>query len=243
LNKQKVYIVGAGPGDPELITIKAIKILKEADVVLYDRLVNKEILRFAPKSAELINVGKEYGKQNEIQNKIFDYFLYYQKENKKIIRLKGGDPFIFGRGAEELEFLIKNKIEFEIIPGISSVLSIPIHFNIPLTHRMYSSSIAIVTGHESQSKISRKVDFALISRSVDTIIILMGLNNLPIIIKSLLEGGLSNTTPIAIIEHGFFSDQKKVVATLKTIITEVQKKEIKPPALIIVGKVINVFKK
>ncbi|NVM04574.1 MAG: uroporphyrinogen-III C-methyltransferase [Candidatus Helarchaeota archaeon] len=241
MSKEKVYIIGAGPGDPELITIKALKILKEADIILYDRLVNKEILKLAPKSAELINVGKEYGKQNIIQEKIFNMFLKYQNENKKIIRLKGGDPFIFGRGAEELEFLIKNNIEFEIIPGISSALSIPIQFNIPLTHRKYSSSIGIVTGHEDPAKEKKKVNFELLAKAVDTLVILMGLKNLSDIVKSLLEGGLPKKTPISIIEHGYFPDQKFLTATLETVINKTKDQEFNPPVLIIIGEVINLL--
>ncbi|NVM05321.1 MAG: hypothetical protein HWN67_23590 [Candidatus Helarchaeota archaeon] len=146
---------------------------------------------------------------------------------------------IFRRGTKELEFLIKNKIEFEIIPGISSALSIPIQFNIPLTHRKYSSSIGIVTGHEDPTKEEKKVSFELLAKAVDTLVILMGLRNLSDIVKSLLEGGLPKNTPISIIEHGYFPDQKFLTATLDTVINKTKDQGINPPALIIIGKVIN----
>jgi len=242
LSKGKVFLVGAGPGDPELITVKGKKVLEEADIILYDRLVNKKILEFASKTAELISVGKEYEKQKEIQDRIFNLFKKYVKEEKRVIRLKGGDPFIFGRGAEELEFLIKNNIDYEIIPGISSALSIPIQFNIPLTHRRYSSSIGIVTGHEEHSKKKKKVNFKLLAKSVDTLIILMGLKNLTQIIESLLQGGLPRTTPIAMIEHGYFFDQKIVTGTLEIIIDKASALELKPPVLIIIGEIVNSLK-
>lgn len=242
LNKTKIYIIGAGPGDPELITLKALNVLKQAEVILYDRLINTEILKFAPKNAKIISVGKEPEKQSEIQNKIYELFLEYSKKNKIIIRLKSGDPFIFGRGAEEVEFLMKNDIDYEIIPGISSILSIPTQFNIPLTHRKYSSSIGIVTGHEDPTKAETKVNFKLLAKAVDTLIILMGLRNLPSIINSLLEGGLQKTTPIAIIERGFFPNQKFLNATLETVISKVKEENLKPPVLIIVGNVIKTLK-
>ncbi|MFX1450200.1 MAG: uroporphyrinogen-III C-methyltransferase [Promethearchaeota archaeon] len=241
LSKGKVFLVGAGPGDPELITLKALKVLEKAEVILYDRLVNKEILNYAPKTANIIFVGKEYGKQQETQSKIYDLILEFYKKGMVIIRLKGGDPFIFGRGAEEVEFLIKNKIEYEIVAGISSVLSVPIQFNIPLTHRQYSSSIGIVTGHEDPNKEKKKVKFELLAKAVDTLVILMGLRNLPQIVESLLKGGLPKTTPIAIIEHGYFPDQKHLTGTLETIVIKAKELGINPPALIIIGKVINLF--
>ncbi len=237
--KGKVFLVGAGPGDPELITIKGLKVLEKADVILYDRLVNKEILKFAPDTAKIISVGKDYGKQREIQNKIYDLIIEYYNKGMEIIRLKGGDPFIFGRGAEEIEFLIKNKIDYEIIPGISSALSIPIQFNIPLTHRKYASSIGIVTGHEDSTKKKKRVNFELLAKAVDTLVILMGLRNLSNIVKSLLMGGLPEKTPIAIIEQGFFPKQKILTATLETILSKVKKQGINPPALIIIGNVVK----
>jgi len=241
LSKSKVFLVGAGPGDPELLTLKALKVIEKAEIILYDRLINKEILKFAPKTAKIISVGKEYGKQQQIQEKIYNLFLEYSDKGMRIIRLKGGDPFIFGRGAEEIEFLIKNKIDYEIIPGISSALSIPIQFNIPLTHRKYSSSIGIVTGHEDPTKDKRKVNFELLAKAVDTLIILMGLKNLPYIIKSLLNGGLPKNTPIAIIEHGFFPDQKILTGTFETILNKIKQQKIKSPVLIIIGEVINLI--
>ena len=239
MSREKVYLVGAGPGDPELITLKALKVLEEAEIILYDRLVNKEILKYAPKTAKVILVGKQLGKQQEIQNKIYKLFLEYSQKGKKIIRLKGGDPFIFGRGAEEIEFLRKNNINYEIIPGLSSALSIPIQFNIPLTHRKYSSSIGIVTGHEDPTKDKKKVNFNLLAKAVDTLIILMGLKNLSSIIKSLLEGDLAKTTPIAIVEQGYFPNQKFLTATLETVLNKIKEEDIKPPVLIIIGSVVK----
>ena len=242
MSKGKVFLIGAGPGDPELITLKAIKTMKTADVILYDRLINEDILKHAPKKAEIIFVGKELGKQNEIQHKIYQLFLKFAKDGKTIIRLKGGDPFIFGRGAEEIEFLIKNQIDYEVIPGVSSALSIPIQYTIPLTHRKLSSSFCIVTGHEDPKKERKKIDFKLLSKAVDTIVILMGLKNLSNIVNSLIEGGLTNSTPIAIIQHAYAKDQKIVIAELKNILDKVKAHNLTPPVLIIVGNTIKFFK-
>ena len=241
LSEVKVYLVGAGPGDPELITLKALNILKQADVILYDRLINKEILKYAPKTAKIISVGKEYGKQQDTQNKIYQLFLEFSKKVKTIIRLKGGNPFVFGRGAEEVEFLIKNNIDYEVVPGISSAFSIPIQFNIPLTHRNYSSSIGIVTGHEEPTKKIKKVNFELLANAVDTLIILMGLKNLTSIITSLIKGGLVRNTPIAVIERGYFPNQKIVRGTLENIGNKVKKEDLKPPVLIIIGKILKIL--
>lgn len=233
-----VYIIGAGPGDPEMITLKAINIMKDADVILYDRLVSKELLdKF---DIEKIYVGRAVGDDYKHQEQTNQLMLKYAKEGKKVVRLHGGDPFIFGRGGEEAEFLKENNIRFEIIPGISSVIAASASSLVPLTDRRYASSIAIVTGHEDAMKKHESVRWEMLPKAVDTIVILMGMSNLEKIVNRLIDGGISKDTKIAIIENASRRDERIIYGKLDDIIMKVKEHDIKPPAVIIIGDVVNV---
>lgn len=238
----KVFLVGAGPGDPKLLTIKAAELLKTAKYVVYDRLVSEEILALIPKSAEKIYVGKESGRHVVPQDKITELIVKLALEGKDVIRLKGGDPFIFGRGGEEAEALADNGIPFEIVPGVSSSIVAPMYAGIPLTHRDYASSVAIVTGHQAGDG-ERTIEWAKIAKAVDTVVILMGIESLEAIIGKLVAGGISTDTPIAIIERGTSKQQRSITGTVATVIKDAQKADIKPPAVVVIGGVVNLGRK
>ena len=235
----KVIIAGTGPGDPELITIKLLKYLTKADVVLYDRLIPKEILRFCKKNCELIYVGKEPGKHTFSQSEIIKLMIEKAKEGKLVLRLHGGDPCIFSRGFEEYIELKKHGIECEIIPGITSAFAIPIYFKIPPLHRGIASSVAIVTGMEDPSKERKFIDFKKLANTVNTIIILMGARRLKEICKELIEGGLSKDTPIAIL-RAYLGDEVKIITTIGEVIEKDLK--IENPVVIVIGHVVNLHK-
>ncbi|WP_423793414.1 uroporphyrinogen-III C-methyltransferase [Methanocaldococcus indicus] len=232
----KVYLVGAGPGDKELITLKAINILKKADVIVYDALINKEILNYAKEGAELIYVGKRKDKHTLKQEEINKLLVKKAKEGKIVVRLKGGDPFIFGRGGEEILELKKNNIPYEVVPGVTSAIAVPEVFGIPLTHRGVAKSLTIVTGHEMEGE--NKVDFSKFQ--ADTLVILMGISNLDKIVNQLLKSRSENT-PIAIITNAFFGNEKIVKGTLKDILEKAKKEDIKPPGIIVVGDVVSLM--
>lgn len=236
----KVYLVGAGAGDVELLTLKALHAIKKADVIVYDALVNPEILLFANDDVEKIYAGKSPDKHTLTQHQINQLLINKAKENKIVIRLKGGDPFIFGRGGEEAEFLAKNNIEFEVIPGISSAIAAPAYAGIPLTHRKYSSILTILTGHEDIEKYKSSICWRKIAKIGGTIVIMMGVANLPQIVKELIKSGMSYKTPIAIIQSGTLNTQKTIIGTLEDIVDKT--KEITPPAIIVIGKVVNLRK-
>ena len=235
----KVYIVGAGPGDPKLITLQAVDVIKKADLVLYDRLVSKGILSMIPKHTKKIYVGRDVGDDYRHQHSTNDLMLKFAKTEKNIVRLKGGDPFIFGRGGEEAEFLKLHKIKFEIIPGITSAIGSAEYSGIPLTHRDYASSVVFVTGHEDAKKTKEAVKWKKLATSVDTIVIMMGLSRLDIICKNLISGGLNKKTPVAVIQDGTTSKHRMVKGSLSDISHIVKQAKIKPPSIIIVGKVVN----
>ncbi len=239
----KVYIVGAGPGDPKLITIRAVEAIKSADVVLYDRLVNRRILSMAHKKAEKIYVGRDIGDDYKHQDSTNELMLSYANAKKIVVRLKGGDPFIFGRGGEEAEFLREHKIKFELIPGITSGIASAEYSGIPLTHRNYASSVVFVTGHEDAKKRKESVKWKKLAKSVDTIVIMMGLSELEKICKNLIDGGLDRTTPVAVIQNGTTPDHKMVKGTLSNISKIVIRSKILPPSIIIVGKVVDLSEK
>src|SRR5438132_6241812 len=197
----KVYIVGAGPGDHKLITLKAVEAIKSADVVLYDRLVSKGIISMIPKSAEKVYVGRDVGDDYKHQDYTNDLMLKFAK-TKNVVRLKGGDPFIFGRGGEEAEFLKQHKIKYEIVPGITSGIGSAEYSGIPLTHRDHASSVVFVTGHEDAKKTKEAVNWKKLAKAVDTIVIMMGLSRLEIICQKLISGGLDKRTPVAVIQNG-----------------------------------------
>ena len=238
----KVYLVGAGPGDSKLITLRAVELIKKADVVLYDRLVSKKILAMIPKKAKKEYVGRAVGDDYLHQESTNDLMVRYAKTKKNIVRLKGGDPIIFGRGGEEAEHLKKHKIKFEIIPGITSGIGSATYSGIPLTHRKHASSVVFVTGHEDLLKSKEKVKWKKLANSVDTIVIMMGLSRIGVICKHLVLGGLAKTTPVAVIQEGTTSKHKMITGNVSNISKLVTQKKIKPPSIIIIGKVVDLSK-
>jgi uroporphyrin-III C-methyltransferase len=238
----KVYLVGAGPGDPKLLTVKAVELLNEADVVIYDRLVHEEILNLAPKEVEKIYVGKRTGKHEVPQNKITSLIIQKAEGGGKVVRLKGGDPFIFGRGGEEAEALAEKGIEFEVVPGVSSAIAAPEYAGIPLTHRDYASSVAIITGHRAGED-ERVINWRKIANAVDTIVILMGVESLNSIVGKFLDGGIRPDKPVAIVESGTYPQQRTIIGTLGTIVKKAEQRHIKPPSVIVVGEVANLGRK
>ncbi len=227
-------VIGAGPGDPELITLKAIKILEAADVVLYDALVNPELLNYATQ-AELIFVGKRKGCYAYQQEQINELIVSRGK-TQHVVRLKGGDPFIFGRGAEEMEYAAKHGVQVAMVPGISSSVAVPASQNIPVTKRGSSESFWVITGTTKEHKLSS--DVALAAKSNATIVILMGMSKLPAIVK-LFKNENKGATPIAIIQNGTRDNEKVGVATIATIEQEVERQQLSNPAIIIIGEVVN----
>ncbi len=232
----RVYLTGAGPGDIELLTMKAHRVISEADVIIYDRLANPEILEMTKNGCEFVYVGKEDGRhtlpQDEINEVIYQNALKYNV----VVRLKGGDPFVFGRGGEEGAYLAQRDIKFEIIPGITSAISVPAYAGIPVTHRGVAVSFRVVTGHESPNKKESQIVWENF-KTDDTIIFLMGLHNLPKIASKLIEVGKSEDYPCAVISRGTTKDQSVVVGTLGDIVQKA--KGVPTPALIIVGKVVK----
>ena len=235
----KVYLVGAGPGDSKLITLRAIELLQKADVVLYDRLVSKKIISMIPKSTEKVYVGRAVGDDTTHQNTTNDLMVKYAKSSKHVVRLKGGDPIIFGRGGEEAEFLKDHKIKYEIIPGITSGIGSATYSGIPLTHRKYASSVVFVTGHEDPEKKNEVVKWKRLAKSVDTIVIMMGLSRINVICKQLVEGGMDKTTPVAVIQNGTTSKHRMIKGNLSNIAKKVKENKITPPTNIIIGKVVD----
>ena len=235
----KVYLVGAGPGDPKLITLRAVELIKKADVVLYDRLVSKKILSMIPKLAVSIYVGRAVGDDTTHQDSTNELMVKYAKLKKSIVRLKGGDPIIFGRGGEEAEFLKSFNIKYEIIPGITSGIGSATYAGIPLTHRQFASSVVFVTGHEDPEKQSEVVKWKKLAKSVDTIVIMMGLSRINVISKKLIDGGMDKNMPVAVIQNGTTSQQKMIKGTISNIANKIKRNKIKPPTNIIIGRVVD----
>ena len=239
--KGKVYIAGAGCGDEQLITLKLKNILEKADCVIYDRLVNPNILQYSKPGAELIYMGKENTEGGELQLKINQTIVEKAFENAIVLRLKGGDPFVFGRGGEEIEALLAENIEFEVIPGITSSIAVPAYAGIPVTHRGINTSFHVFTGH---TKIDgSEHDFSTIAKLDGTLIFLMGLGNLEKIVENLVENGKKLDTPVAIIKDGTTSKQKTYTGTLGTIVEIVKENNVKSPVIIIIGEVVNLREK
>jgi len=231
----KVYLVGAGPGDIGLITLKALRALQTSDVIFYDRLVNKDILNYTRKDAELIYVGKENGYHSIEQDEINQMILHYAKNGFIVSRLKSGDPFVFGRGAEEAIFLKENGIDFEIIPGVSSAIAVPAHAYIPLTHREVSSSFAVITGHKLNGGLNHiKWDKIV---GIDTLVFLMGVSSRQEIAKHLIKAGRDENESVAFIEDGFGPNEKTIITTLKML--AISYVEVSSPAVMVVGDVVN----
>lgn len=235
----KAYIIGAGPGDPGLMTVKGLHLLKIADVIVYDHLVNQNLLDYAKKEAKKIDAGKQTGKKILEQQEINKLLVQEAKKGKFVVRLKGGDPFIFGRGGEEVEALAQHGVPFEVVPGVTSAVAAPAYAGIPLTHRGLASSVALVTGHEDPSKKIASVDFKKIAQSVDTLVCLMGVGKIDDIIKQINESGKSPEARVAIIEQGTYSTQRVMHGTLKDILPKARKARLKPPAVIVVGEVVG----
>jgi len=238
----KVFLVGAGPGDPSLITLRAVELIKKADVVLYDRLVSKKILSMIPKKAKAVYVGRAVGDDYKHQDNTNDLMVKYAKTKRCIVRLKGGDPIMFGRGGEEAEYLNKHKIRFEIIPGITSGIGSATYAGIPLTHRRFASSVVFVTGHEDFEKNKEAVRWKNLAKSTDTIVVMMGLSRLGIICKELVSGGIDKKTPVAVIQDGTTSKQKMIIGTVSNIAQKVKRSKIEPPSIIIIGNVVSLSK-
>lgn len=234
----KVYIVGAGPGDPELLTIKALKAIREAEVILYDRLVNKEILKHAKEGTDLIFCGKLPDSHTMQQETIHHFLVKFAEKGKTVVRLKGGDPFVFGRGGEEAEVLARHRIPFEVIPGVTSGIAASAYAGIPLTHRKLSSNVAFVTGHyKEEENFSEK--WKALATGIDTLVIYMGIKNIALIEKLLIENGRDKKTPAAFIHWGTTDKQVTTVCTVETLRATVEKERITNPSLIVIGDVVR----
>ena len=233
----KVYLVGAGPGDPGLLTIRAAELIKAGDVIVYDRLIQEEVLALAKPSAETIFMGKVLGCHASRQDEIHQLLVKKAREGKMVIRLKGGDPFLFGRGGEEIEYLAEHGVPFEVIPGVSSCLSAPLSANIAVTHRDASSSVAIVTGHNAIGNHER-VDWQALSK-IDTVVFLMGVHNVDTIARKLIAAGRSAATPAAMIQQAYWDGEHVVTGTLGSIAEEIRRAGIEPPATLVVGEVVR----
>ena len=241
----KVWLVGAGPGDSGLFTLKGLDVLQRADVVVYDALIGVELMALIPEDAVKIDVGKRASNHRVPQEGINQILLEQAQAGRNVVRLKGGDPFLFGRGGEELELLVENHIPYEIVPGVTSAFAVPAYNGIPVTHRDYTSSVHVITGHrrgdrgqDGGSSLScLDIDFEALARTQGTLIFLMGLSNLPVIMKGLMDAGLDPGTPAAVLEKGTTAEQRRVIATVETLEAESKKAGIQAPAIIVVGQV------
>lgn len=237
--KGKVYLVGAGPGDPGLLTIKAKASIERADVIIYDYLANNALLEYADPKAECIYVGKKGGSHTMRQRDINRLLCEKAKKGLTVVRLKGGDPFIFGRGGEEAQELARAGISFDIIPGITSAVAVPAYAGIPLTHREYTATVAFITGHEDPTKEQSNIAWEKLATGAGTLVFLMGIGNLAHITENLILHGRAPDTPVAVIRQGTVAGQKTVVGTLHTIADLARKEEIRPPGIMVVGDVVN----
>ncbi len=231
-----VYLVGAGPGDPGLITVKGLQVLRAADVVVYDRLVNPALLEEAPPRAERIFVGKQSGRHCMLQEQINALLIERARTRSTVVRLKGGDPFVFGRGGEECEALRAAGIRFRIVPGVTSAVAVPAFAGIPVTHRRHASAFAVITGHEYDG--ASELDWDALAR-LPTLVVLMGLGRLREITRHLITHGGDPSTPAAVVASGSLPDQQTVVGTLATIARLAQETALEPPATLIIGEVVR----
>jgi len=237
--KGRVYLVGAGPGDMKLLTLRGKECLEQADVVLYDHLANPDILKFAPEQAELIYVGRKGRGAYRAQEEIHALLIGKAKEGKCVVRLKGGDPFVFGRGGEEAEVVADAGLPFEIVPGVTAAIAVPAYAGIPVTHRTLASTVAFVTGHEDPGKQTSAIDWPRLASAGGTLVFLMGTVNLPQIVTRLLEEGKSLSTPVAVVRWGTYAHQKTVIGDLGTIVEKVAQAALSPPTVIVVGEVVR----
>ncbi|MEO0375182.1 MAG: uroporphyrinogen-III C-methyltransferase [Cyanobacteria bacterium P01_A01_bin.17] len=235
----KVYLVGAGPGDPGLMTLKGKALLESADVVIYDALVSPEILAMTAARAEKIHAGKRRGHHSLLQAETTALMIDKAQSHAVVVRLKGGDPFIFGRGGEEMIDLLNAGVPAEIVPGITSGIAAPAYSGIPLTHRNYSSSVTFVTGHEQSGKYRPQVNWQAIAQGSETIVVYMGVHNLPYILQELQLGGQKSDTPIALVRWGTRPDQEQIVGTLATIEAQMTEADFTAPAIAVIGNVVH----
>ncbi|MCD4741526.1 MAG: uroporphyrinogen-III C-methyltransferase [Desulfobacteraceae bacterium] len=238
-NYGKISLIGAGPGDPGLITLKAMECIKNADVVVYDYLASPALLKYAKNDSEIIYVGKKGGNHTLSQDGINDLIINKAKLGLNVARLKGGDPFIFGRGGEEAELIADNNIPFEIIPGVTSAIAAPAYAGIPLTHREHSSSVSIITGHEDPTKKDSSIEWESFAKSTSTLVFLMGVKNLPGIVENLQKYGKDSQTPVALVRWGTTPKQQSVTGILENIVEKVKIAGLKSPAIIIIGSVVK----
>lgn len=239
IKKGKVYLVGAGPGDIGLMTIKGMECLKKAEVVVYDHHLNAQLLDYARQEAELIYAGKRSGLHAMTQDEINSVLIAKAREGKIVCRLKGGDPFIFGRGGEEAEALAAEGIAFEVVPGVSSAVAAAAYAGIPLTHRKYSSSFAVIPGSEASTKADSRLDWSKLSTGIETLVFLMAVKNISRVAEELIKNGRSPDTPVAAVSRGTRREQVTVIGTLGTIDELMRSQNIKPPAVVIVGEVVK----
>jgi uroporphyrinogen III methyltransferase/synthase len=235
----KVYLVGAGPGDPGLITVKGLDFLRQADVVVYDRLVDETILNEVREDVEKIYVGKAANHHTLEQKEINRLLVEKARQGKTVVRLKGGDPFVLGRGGEEAEALAKNNIPFEVVPGVSSAVAVPAYAGIPVTHRDVASSFTVVTGHKASDRGEPNIDWDKLAAGADTLVILMGLGNLAYVVDQLIKNNKPPSTPIAVITDGTTNRQRCVIGTLQDIVDRVRSEKLEPPSVIVVGEVVR----
>jgi uroporphyrin-III C-methyltransferase len=235
----KVYLVGAGPGDPGLMTIKGKTLLELADVVIYDALVSEAILAMINPHAQKINAGKRRGRHSKLQEETTALLIEKAHHHGLVVRLKGGDPFVFGRGGEEMADLIKAGISVEVVPGITSGIAAPAYGGIPVTHRDCSSSVTFVTGHEQVDKYRPKINWKALAKASETLVIYMGVHNLSNIIPQLVSGGMPLNTPIALIRWGTRPDQEELIGNLNTIMEQIETTNFSAPAIAVIGKVVD----
>lgn len=236
----KVYLVGAGPGDPRLLTIRGKECLEKADVVLYDYLANPVLLDLLPPHAEKIYVGRRGRGAYQDQHDINRLLIEKAREGKIVVRLKGGDPFVFGRGGEEAEAIASARIPFEVVPGVTSAVAVPAYAGIPVTHRTFASTVTFVTGHEDPAKGDTRLDWPRLASGAGTVVFLMGMKNLPAIVAHLTKEGKPPETPVAVIRWGTRSSQRTIVGTLADIVKKASAAEMEPPTVIVVGEVVRV---
>jgi uroporphyrinogen III methyltransferase/synthase len=239
MKQGKVYLVGAGPGDPGLMTVKGLDCLRQADVVIYDRLVDECLLNEARPEAEKIYVGKADRLHILEQDSINQLLLEKTREGKVVVRLKGGDPFVLGRGGEEAGILKRHGIPFEVVPGVTSASAVPAYAGIPITHREVASSFAVITGHKASERGEPRISWDKLATGADTLVILMGMRNLAKIVDQLIKHGRPPSTPVAVITQGTTPRQRCLVGTLQDIVDKVGKENLQPPSVVVVGEVVQ----
>jgi uroporphyrinogen III methyltransferase/synthase len=242
MKQGKIYLVGAGPGDPGLMTVKGLDCLRRADVVIYDRLIDESILMEARPEAEKIYVGKADRLHILEQDSINQLLLEKAREGKVVVRLKGGDPFVLGRGGEEAGVLTRHGIPFEVVPGVTSASAVPAYAGIPITHREVASSFAVITGHKASDRGEPRISWDKLATGADTLVILMGMRNLAKIVDQLIKHGRPPSTPVAVITQGTTSRQRCLVGTLQDIVDKVGRENLQPPSVVVVGDVVRLRK-